>query len=192
MTKTIAALLGAGFVVIVIGIVALIRIINGNGDPPRSVKIVAPNGTQVFERLPDDSEKHLGDLAEAPLTVDVQVDATIILRYKEQEKIFPPEAWRDVKIIEPFVPPTPVPPPPPRVVTVSINAVPWAKVYIKLPGTDRFVKPPNKESNITPIRGGLKIPIGTAIKLVYEDKEKTFGYEAWKKSNTISHDFVNP
>ena len=93
MTRTVAVLLGAGFVVIVIGIVALIRIINGNGDPPRSVKIIAPNGTQVFVRLPDDSEKHLGDLAEAPLTVDVQVDATIILRYKEKEKVFPSEEW---------------------------------------------------------------------------------------------------
>ena len=69
---------------------------------------------------------------------------------------------------------------------------PWAEVFIKLPGTDRFIKPPEKKSNITPIRGGLKVPIGTAIRLVYEDKEKTFGYEAWKTSKTISHDFMEP
>ena len=80
----------------------------------------------------------------------------------------------------------------PRVVTVSINAVPWAEVYIKLPGTDRFVKPAEKKSNITPIRGGLKVPIGTEIRLVYEDKEKTFGYQAWKTGKSISHDFLNP
>ena len=195
MTRTVAVLLGAGFVVIVIGIVALIQIINGNGDNSpliRSVEIIAPKGTQVVARLPDDSEKHLGDLVGASLTVDVADDATIILRFREQEKIFPPQSWRDVKIIEPFVLPTPVLPPPSRVVTVSINAVPWAKVYIKLPGTHRFVKPSEKISNVTPIRGGLRVPVGTAIKLVYKDKEKTFGYEAWKKSNTISHDFLSP
>ena len=194
MTRTVAVLLGAGFVVIVIGIVALIQIINGNGDNSpliRSVEIIAPKGTQVVAILLDEGEQHLGDLVEASLTVDVADDATIVLRYKEQEKTFPPEAWSDVKIIETFVPPTPMPPTPPRMVTVSINALPWAKVFIKLPGTDQF-KPPEKKSNITPIRGGLRVPVGTAIKLVYKDKEKTFGYEAWKKSNTISHDFLSP
>ena len=87
-------------------------------------------------------------------------------------------------------------------VTVSINAIPWAKVFIKLPEGDDFIEPraqdftiqpePNpKNSNITPIRGGLKVPVGTTIKLVYEAKEKSFPYEAWKDNKTISYDFLN-
>ncbi len=191
MTKTFAIILGAVFVALVIGIIVLIKIIDDNGDDSvkiRGVEIIAPSGTQVFARLPSENEQPLG---EAPLTVDVVVDATIILRYKGQEKIFPPEKWEGIKLIEDFggadkrLRPSPV-------VTVSINAVPWAEVYIKLPGTDRFVKPPNKKTNVTPIRGGLKVPVGTAIRLEYEDKEKTFGYEAWKTSKTISHDFLSP
>ena len=87
-------------------------------------------------------------------------------------------------------------------VTVSINAIPWARVFIKLPEGDNFIAPraqdftiqpqPNpKKSNITPIRGGLKVPIGTTIRLVYEEKEKSFPYEAWKDEKTISYDFLN-
>lgn len=90
----------------------------------------------------------------------------------------------------------------PLPVTVSINAIPWARVFIKLPQADDFIEPraqdftippdPNQEkSNVTPIRGGLKIPIGTTIKLVYEAKEKSFPYEAWKNQKTISYDFLN-
>ena len=187
MTKTVALFLGAGFVALVIGILVLIQIINGNGDNPlpiRSVEIIAPKGTKVFARLPDEDEQTLG---EAPLTVDVRVDATIILRCKDREKTFPPDTWKVGRIYEPSF----CPMPPPRVVSVSINAVPWAKVFIKLPGTDRFIKP-QKEPNVTPIRGGLKVPVGTEIRLVYGDKEQTFGYEAWKTSKTISHDFLKP
>ena len=87
-------------------------------------------------------------------------------------------------------------------VTVSINAIPWARVFIKMPESDDFIEPgaqdfaippdPNqKQSNITPIRGGLKVPIGTTIKLVYEEKEKIFPYEAWKDEKAISYDFLN-
>ena len=87
-------------------------------------------------------------------------------------------------------------------VTVSINAIPWAKVFIKLPESDGFIEPraqdftippdPNQEkSNVTPIRGGLKVPIGTTIKLVYKEKEKVFSYDAWKNGQSISHDFLN-
>lgn len=90
----------------------------------------------------------------------------------------------------------------PLPVTVSINAIPWARVFIKLPEGDDFIEPrvqdftiqpgPNQEkSNVTPIRGGLKVPIGTTIKLVYESKEKSFPYEAWKDEKTISYDFLN-
>ena len=194
MTKTAVLFLGAGFVALVIVIAILVR--TGCPPPPpppppppkSRVEIIAPKGTQVFARLPHESEQHLG---EAPLSVDVRVDATIILRCEDKEKTYLPDSWRNGRINEPSFCPDP-PPPRPRVVSVSINAVPWAKVFIKLPGTDRFVKPPKKKSNVTPIRGGLKVPIGTAIKLVYSDKEKTFGYEAWKTSKTISHDFMEP
>ena len=123
--------------------------------------------------------------------MDVVVDTTIVLRYKGQEKIYPPEKWKGIKLIEDFGGTDKRPRPSP-VVTVSINAVPWAEVFIRQPDSDRFIKPPGKKSNITPIRGGLKIPTGTAIRLVYEDKEKTFGYETWKASKIISHDFNEP
>ena len=87
-------------------------------------------------------------------------------------------------------------------VTVSVNAIPWAKVFINLPESDDFIEPrtqdfaippdpDQKKSNITPIRGGLKVPIGTTIKLVYEEKDKIFPYEAWKAEKTISYDFLN-
>lgn len=87
-------------------------------------------------------------------------------------------------------------------VSVSINAIPWARVFIKLPENDYFMEPrtqdftippdPNgKNANVTPIPGVLKVPIGTAIKLVYKDQEKIFPYEVWKDRKTISHDFLN-
>ena len=87
-------------------------------------------------------------------------------------------------------------------VTVSVNAIPWARVFIKLPQSDDFIEPraqdftippdPNQEkSNVTPIRGGLKVSIGTTIKLVYKEKEKVFSYVVWKNGQSISHDFLN-
>ena len=86
-------------------------------------------------------------------------------------------------------------------VSVSINAVPWAEVLIKPPGTNNFIKPetkdfkirpePNgKDSNVTPIRGELRVPAGTEIKLIYDGKEETFLYESWKTNKSISHDFL--
>ena len=188
MTKTAVLFLGAGFVALVIVIAILVRTGCPPPPPKSRVEIIAPKGTQVFAKLPGEDEIPLG---EAPLTVDVRVDATIILRCKDREKTFPPDTWKAGSIHEPSFCPEP-PPPRPRVVSVSINAVPWAEVFIKKPGTDRFVKPPGKESNITPIRGGLNVPVGTKIKLVHDDEEKTFGYESWKTSKTISHDFLNP
>ena len=87
-------------------------------------------------------------------------------------------------------------------VPVSINAIPWARVFIKLPQDSGFIEPrvqdftippePNrKNANVTPIRGSLKVPVGTAIKLVCRGKEKIFPYEAWKDGKTISYDFLN-
>ncbi len=89
-------------------------------------------------------------------------------------------------------------PPPPPPVTVSINAIPWARVFIKLPQSDSFIEPraqdytrpaePNR-TNVTPIR--VRVPVETTIRLVYEEKEKIFPYEVWKDGKTISHDFFN-
>ena len=92
-------------------------------------------------------------------------------------------------------------PPVTETVSVSINAIPWARVFIKLPQGSDFIEPrvqdftiapePNrKNANVTPIRGSLKVPVGTAIKLVYRGKEKIFPYEAWKDGKTISYDFL--
>ena len=93
-------------------------------------------------------------------------------------------------------------PPPPTTVSVSINAIPWARVFIRLPENDHFMEPSARnfsippESNVrninvTPIRGGLKVPIGTTIKLTYRGKEEIFPYEEWKVGKRISHDFLN-
>ena len=90
-----------------------------------------------------------------------------------------------------------------QVVNVSINAVPWAKVSIELPEKTGFIKPRKEHydlpadsseeiSNITPIPGGLRVPIGTTIMLEYGDRKMTFRYNSWKTSKTISHDFLNP
>ena len=89
-------------------------------------------------------------------------------------------------------------PPPPK--SISINAIPWARVFIKLPQGNNFMAPrpehftirpePNDpKSNVTPIRGALVLPEETEIKLVYQKKEKIFPYEEWKDSQSISHDF---
>ena len=198
MTKTVAVILGMGFVALVIVIAILIK----NGPELRHVEITAPKDTQVFRTLAGDSEKHLGDLAQTPLTLQVQVDATIILRYKEHKKSFPPVAWENGEIIWEPKRPKPRPDPPP-IVSVSVNAVPWAEVFIKLPQEKGFIRPQrkhftippdfiSKNSNVTPIRGGLKVPADTTIKLVYGEKEKTFNYESWNINKSISYNFLNP
>ena len=90
----------------------------------------------------------------------------------------------------------------PETVPVSINAIPWARVFIKLPENDYFMEPrardftippepKGRNSNVTPIPGDLKVPIGTTIKLMYRGKQKTFSYEAWKDGKAISHDFLS-
>ena len=102
------------------------------------------------------------------------------------------------QIVEPTPPTKPVT----KTVSVSINAIPWARVFIKLPKNDYFMEPrprdftippgpDQKESNVTPIPGDLKVPSGTAIKLMYRGREKIFLYEQWRDGKTISHDFLN-
>ena len=124
----------------------------------------------IITRPPDDGKQNQGKL---PADTSTQ------------------ETGPDSKIPVLPIPSEPAPPLTP-VVSVSVNAVPWAEVFIKLPGTDRFIKPPEKKSNITPIRGGLKVPIGTEIKLVYEGIDKVFPYEKWRRKKSISHDFLKP
>ena len=98
--------------------------------------------------------------------------------------------------------PPPPPPPPIELVQVSINAIPWARVFIKLPENDYFMEPrardftippdpDEKNANVTPIPGDLKVPIGTTVKLMYRGKEKIFRYDQWKDGKTISHDFLS-
>ena len=135
-------------------------------------------------------------------------------------KVNPPRSPRPQKIPEiddrfqrssrPREPQRTQPAPPTRSVTVaeiqtvsvSINAIPWARVFIKLPENDHFIEPrardftippePHKRnSNVTPIPGDLKVPIGTSIKLMYRGTEKIFPYEVWRDGRTISHDFMN-
>ena len=106
--------------------------------------------------------------------------------------------------VDPGIDPPPIsqPPLPLATVSVSINAIPWARVFIKLPENDHFMGPRARDftippesngrnSNVTPIPGDLKVPIGTTIKLLHRGKEKIFPYEAWKDGKTISHDFLN-
>ena len=112
----------------------------------------------------------------------------------------PPEVRRPRKPQK--VQPAPPTQPETGTVSVSINAIPWARVFIKLPESDYFIEPrardftippePNqKESNVTPIPGDLKVPVGTAIKLMYRDREQIFLYDQWKDGKTISYDFMN-
>ena len=102
----------------------------------------------------------------------------------------------------PIVQPTGPTQPGTGTVLVSINAIPWARVFIKPPGNDSFMEPrprdftippePNeREPNVTPIPGDLRVPVGTAIKLMYRGREKIFRYDQWKDEKTISYDFLN-
>ena len=190
MTKFIGVLLGAVGVLLIVIVILIVR---GGDSPPEfdRVEIKATEGTQVFVKLPEGVEQYLDNVPadNVPVTVDVPISATVILRYNSQEKVYPNGTWQG-GISYHFT------------AAVSINAVPWAKVFIKLPQGDDFIEPraqdftippePNEtNSNVTPIRGGLKVPIGTTIKLVYRNKEKIFSYEAWKDGAPISHDFLN-
>ena len=113
-----------------------------------------------------------------------------------------PRRPREPQIAQPASPTQSVTRTETETVLVSINAIPWARVFIKLPENDDFIEPrahhftvspePNgKKSNVTPIPGDLKVPVGTTIKLMYRDREKIFRYDQWKDGKTISYDFLN-
>ena len=162
------------------------------------VEIDSPQGTQVFSRLPGKKEKYLG---KAPATVEVPIGAKIILRYKDKERVIHAHEVKEGKISDPFPPIEPIPPIPPitpiAFELVSINAVPWAEVFIKPPGTNYFIEPDTQNftrgpaertgenRNVTPIRGKMRVQVGTSIKLVHDGREKIFPYESWGASKLI-------
>ena len=200
MTKLVWALLAVGIIIVVL-LIFTVRFSKSPSSESQRVEITATPGTQVFIKLPEKKENFL---SRVPATVDVPIAAIIILRYKDREQVFSRDQRKNGKIShnfdsrKPVTSVTTVTP----FVSVSINAVPWAEVFIKPPGTDRFIKPnsqnfkitpePNgKNTNVTPIRGGMKVPTGTAIKLVYNGTEKIFPYEYWNARGSISHDFLD-
>ena len=168
----------------------------------QNVEINAPEGTQVFSKLPGKKEEFLGN---APATIEVPIGAKIILRYKDKERVIPVNQVKEGKISDPFPPIDPIDPIPPITPIsfdlVSINAIPWAEVFIKPPGTNYFIEPDTQNftrgserigenRNVTPIRGKLRVQVGTSIKLVYDGREKIFPYESWGASKLISHSFL--
>lgn len=199
MTKLVWALLVGGLVAIVILIFA-VRSCRSPSSESQRIEINGTPGTRVFIKLPEKKEKYLRAV---PATVDIPIAAIVILRYKNKEQVFSHDQWQTGQISYNFdsVKPVTSVPSATRFVSVSINAIPWAEVFIRLPGTHHFITPrtqnfiitpePNgKDNNVTPIRGGMKVPVGTAIKLVYDGKEQIFPYKSWKERHSISHDFL--
>lgn len=191
--------------VVVVILIAIVILQYWDGVSPFSksnrVEITTTPGAKVFAKLPDGEEQFLNSVPESDdgmlsqVKIHVPIDADIILRYDNNEKIIAYEEWQEDKAISVDFH---------ELISIYIGAEPWAYVYIKLPNGDDFIKPRTKDfivppepierkTNLTPIRGeGLKVPIGTAIKLVYQDKEKVFSYEEWKRESRISHNFSNP
>ena len=79
-------------------------------------------------------------------------------------------------------------PPPAPNVSVAINAVPYAEVFIKPPQSDKYTPPVRPDERYTPVT--LEVPVGTDIKMRYKESEKEFRYEDWKKGDPIWHDFL--
>ena len=185
VTKVVSVILA------VIVVVAALLIFIPNGK----VEIQTTPGTKVFVKPPGGDEQFLNSvstLGDGLITVKVPKNADIILRHDNNEEIFPYETWKVGKSISHVFP-----------ISVQIEADPWAYVFIKLPGDDHFIEPRpkdyillpgpnNKHPNLTPIRGGLELPIGTAIKLVYKGIEEIFPYQKWKETGRVAHIFSNP
>ncbi len=191
MKKTI----GVAIVIAIVSLIVFVVLWNKDGD--LVVEIQTNPGVKVFAKLPDGEEQFLNSvstLADGKIKVDVPIDADLILRYNNEEEVFPFQILKEENsIAHDFN----------ALVSVQINAIPWAEVFIKLsetgdyipPRIQDFIIPPElneQNTNVTPIRGGLNIPIGTTIKLVYQGKEKVFTYEEWQKESRISHNFENP
>ena len=163
-------------IVLFIIIVVLIIFFWNERPAPKllNVEIKAPPGTKVFVTLPGGEEEYLKNVStldDGPITVGVPIDATdIILRYNSQEKVFPPDTWEEGVTVP---------------VSIGVNAVPWAEVFIKSPEA-------NEDSSYghTPIT--VEVPIGAKVILRYNNKERVFPYEIWKDGKPISHNFLEP
>lgn len=194
MNKFLSGLLAVAVVLLIVFV-----ILRDSKQPlSNSVEIITTPGTKVFAKLPDGEEQFLNSVPKLDngesnqIKVDVPVNADVILRYNNEEEIIAYEEWQEEKAISVNFN-----------VSIQINVLPWAYVFIKLPDDDNFIKPrrqdfiitpePNEEyTNVTPIRGGLKVPIGTTIKLEYDGREQIFSYETWKNDQRISYNFSNP
>ena len=191
--KKLLGVLAFAFVVVI-----LIVIPPDPPDPPEQVEqveIETNPGTEIFAKLPRGEEQFLNSTSEfdaGKIKVDVPIHADVILRYNNKEEIFAYDTWKEDKFIPHDFP-----------VLIQINVDPWAYVFIQLPDGDNFIEPRRQDFiitpelgeqniNVTPIRGGLEVPIGTAIKLVNGHRERVFSYETWKGKSQISHNFPNP
>ena len=185
-----------------VAVILIAFVILRNGEHPplsNSVEIITTPGTKVFAKLPGGEEQFLNSISKrsnsnlSKIQVDVPINADVILRYNDEEEIIVYEKWQAEKAISVNFN---------ALISIQVNAIPWAYVFIKLPDGDDFIKPRAEDftipprpkesnTNVTPIRGGLKVPIGTTIKLVYQGREKVFSYETWKEDSLISHNFSN-
>ena len=198
MPKSIGVILI--LVVIVIGVFALFWSKN-SGPPSELVEIKTNPGAKIFAKLPGGEEKFLNSVSKSDvdelsqIKVDVPINADVVLRYDNNEEIIAYEEWHENKLISVnFNQP----------IAIMINARPEAYVFIMLPDGEGFIEPRiedfivppepiEQNTNLTPIRGGgLKVLIGTTIKLVYQSQEKIFTYEEWKRDEQISYNFSNP
>lgn len=203
MNKFSSVFIPIVIVVVAVVVVVVILVIVGDdqkGDDPlfKGVEVITNPGTKVFAKLPEGMEQFINSVPElGQIKVDIPTNADVILRYDNLEEIVTYKKWQEENIIVvDFNNDTP----PNTLISIEINAKPWAAIFIKLPEGDDFIKPRAQDfvippdpgelnTNFTPIRGGLQVPIGTTIKLVYEGREKVFSYETWKDNPRISYNF---
>ena len=189
-----------GAIVVVVLIVIAVSYFQNNKQPihnRQSVEITTNPGTEVFAKLPDGERQFLSNVPKFDnreldrIKANVPINADVVLRYNNIEKVIAYEEWQEANAISVDFN---------ALMPIEINAFPYASVFIKLPSSDEFIKPrrqdfradPPPNTNVTPIRRGLQVPIGTTIKLVYQAQEKIFTYEEWKKDKYISHKFLKP
>ena len=168
------------WLLIVLSIIVVVLIIffwSRSTGPTLEVEIKAPPGTKVFVTLPGGEEEYLKNVSmldNAPITVGVPIYATnIMLRYNSKEKVFPPETWEEGVTLP---------------VSIGIQAVPWAEVFIKSAET-------NEETSYGPTPLTVDVPIDAKVILRFNNQETVFPYEMWKNGEDgkeISHDFLNP
>ena len=140
------------------------------------VEIKALPGTEVFVTGVGGEKEQLNAIStdNGSITVGVPIYATdIILKYDNQETVFPRYTWEEGVTLP---------------VSIGIQAVPWAEVFIKSAET-------NEETSYghTPLT--VAVPIDAKVILRFNNQETVFPYEMWKNGEDgkeISHDFLNP